>query len=100
MDDIKLGEIYGEDRISMEVTDKCTDAGEVVSIESQWGRVPFCWNGGTGLRKKREAPDLGTSGFFPATEDDGIVLGKYSEGFILKRTRKLWSHNLPMTIRL
>ena len=33
-----------------------------------------------GLGMKREAPELGTSGFFPATEDDGIVLGKYSDG--------------------
>ena len=31
------------------------------------------------LGTKREAPELGTSGFLAATEDDSVVLGKDSD---------------------
>ena len=40
----------------------------------------MCWNGGMGLRTKREETELGTSGLLPTTEDDRIVLGKDSDG--------------------
>ena len=32
------------------------------------------------LGTKREAPELGTSGFLSATEDDSVILGKNSDG--------------------
>ena len=63
----------------MEVADKCSDAGEVVSIEIRGGRAPFCWNGGMELGTKIEAPELGTSGISPDTEDNSVVLGKDSD---------------------
>ena len=65
----------------MEVAYKCYHAGEVVIIESRGGRAPFCCNGGMALGKKRETPDLGTSGISPATKYNSIVLGKYSDFF-------------------
>ena len=83
----------------MEVTDECSNTG-IMGIESQGGRVPFCWNGGMGLKTKRKAPDLGTSGFSPTTEDDKVILEKTVTDVFSERTRQLWSHNLPMPIRL
>ena len=68
----------------MEVTDDCSNAGEVMRIESQGGRAPLCWNGGMGLGAKGESPELGTSGFLPTTEDDRVILGKYSDGYFLE----------------
>ena len=68
----------------MEVADECSDDGEVVIIESRGVRAPFCWNGGMILGAKREAPELGTSGFLPATEDDSVIVGKDSDGFFLR----------------
>ena len=35
------------------------------------------------LRTKIEAPDIGTSGFSPTTEDDRVFLGKDSDGCFL-----------------
>ena len=64
----------------MEVADERSDAGEVVRIKSRGGRAPLHWNGGMGLGTKREAPELGTGGFSPATKDDIVVLGKESDG--------------------
>ena len=68
----------------MEVIDKCSDAGEVMGIEGRGGRATICWNGWMGLRTKREAPELGTSGFSPTTEDDRVVLGKDSDGYFFE----------------
>ena len=84
----------------MEVPYECSNNGEIMGIESLGGRVPLCWNGGMRLRAKREAPELGTSWFLSTTEDDRIILGKNMTKVFLKRTRQLWSHNLPMCIRL
>ena len=69
MDEREPGRIYGESSGSMEVIDKCSNAGEVMGIEGQGGRATFCWNGWMSLRTKREAPELGTSGFSSTTED-------------------------------
>ena len=67
MDGSKPGGLYGEVSVSMEVTDEGSDSGEVMIIESRGGRAPFCLNGGMVLGTKREAPELGTSGFSPTT---------------------------------
>ena len=32
------------------------------------------------LRTKKEAPELGSSGFSPTTEDDRVIVGKDSDG--------------------
>ena len=37
-----------------------------------------------GLSTKREAPELGTSGFSPTAEDDRVVLGKYSDKYFFE----------------
>ena len=100
MDSCEPGVLYGESGSSMEVTDKCSNNGEVMGIESQGGRAPLCCNVGMGLSTKREALELDTSGFSPTTEDDRFILGKNSDECFLKRTRQLWSHNLSMPIRL
>ena len=84
----------------MEVTDECYNTGEIMGIGNRGGRAPFCWNGGMGLREKREAPEFGTSVFSPAMEDDRFILGKNCDGCFSKRMRQLWSHNFPMSIRL
>ena len=55
-----------------------------MGIEILGGRAPLCWNGGMGLGAKGEAPELGTSGFLPTTEDDRVVLGKNSDGCFFK----------------
>ena len=82
MDDRNPGRLYRESGSSMEVAYDCSDAREVVHIESQGGREPLCWNGGMGLGTKREAPKLGTGGFLTSTEDDSGILGKDSDIFI------------------
>ena len=79
MDDRNPGRLYRESGSSMELAYDCSDAREVVHIESQGGREPFCWNGGMGLGTKREAPNLGTGGFLPSMEDDSGILGKDSD---------------------
>ena len=84
----------------MEVTDECSNTGEIMGIESQGGRAPLCCNGGMGLGAKGEAPELGTSGFLPTTEDDRVIMGKTVMDVFSKRMRQLWSHNLPMPMRL
>ena len=48
IDNSKPGGIYREAGDSMEVTDKCSNTGEITGIEIRGGRVPFCWNGGMG----------------------------------------------------
>ena len=53
-------------------------------IEIQGGRLPFFWNGGMGLGINIEAPELGTSGFLPATEDERFFLGKDRVGCFFK----------------
>ena len=40
------GRIFREAGGSMEVTDECSNTGEIMSIESLGDRAPFCWNGG------------------------------------------------------
>ena len=84
MDSSKPGGLRGESSGRMEVTDKCSNTGGIVGIESQWGRSPFCWNGGIGFRVKEEAPDLDTSGFLPTAEDDRVILGKNSDECFFK----------------
>ena len=37
-----------------------------------------------GLEAKGEAPELGTSGLLPTTEDDRVILGKNSDGCFFK----------------
>ena len=76
MDSRYPGGLYGEAGSSMEVTDECSNTGEVMGIKIRGGRSPFCWNGGMGLRKNREVPELGTSGFSPTTDDDRVILEK------------------------
>ena len=56
MDGSKPGGIYGEASGRMEVTDKCSNAGKVMSIESRGDRGPLFWNGRMGPRTNREAP--------------------------------------------
>ena len=80
MDSSELGGIDGEAGGRMEVTDKCSNTGEVMGIEFIGVRASFCYNGGMGLRTKKEARELGTSGFSPTTEDDRVILGKNSGG--------------------
>ena len=63
----------------MEVTDDYSNTGDIMGIEIRGGRATFCWNGGMGLRTKRESPELSTSGFLPTTEDDRVILGKNSD---------------------
>ena len=84
----------------MEVTYECYNTGDIMGIESQGDKAPLCWNGGMGLRTKRETQELGTSGFSPTTEYDRVILKKNSDGCFSKMTRQLWSHILPMAIRL
>ena len=84
----------------MEITDECSNTGDIVGIEIRGGRAPFCWNGGMGLGAKGEAPELGTIGLLTTTEDDRFILGENSDNFFSKRMRQLWSHNFPMPIRL
>ena len=89
----------------MEVTDKCSNTGEIMRIESRGGRTPFCWNGGMGLGAKGEAPELVTSGFSPTTEDDRVILGKISDdGFSYRGrlpgsiiTDRLFSETIPFS---
>ena len=45
----EFGDVFG----SIKVIDECSDPGEVMSIESQGDRAPFCWNKEMGLRMKR-----------------------------------------------
>ena len=71
--------IYREARGSMEVTDECSNTGDIVGIEIQGVRSPLFCNGGMVLRTKREAPELVTSGFSPTTEDDRVFLGENSD---------------------
>ena len=75
MDSSEPGGLYGKAGDSMEVTDKCSNTGEIMGIESLCFRAPFCWNGGMVLRENIEAPELGTSVFFPNTEDGRVILG-------------------------
>ena len=75
MDSSKLGGLYGESGSSMKVSDKCSNTGDIMGIESLGGRDPLCWNGGMVLRTKIEAPELGTSDFSPTTEDDRVIWG-------------------------
>ena len=75
MDSSEPGGLYREAINSMEVTDKCSNTGEVMGIEIRGGRASFCWNGVMGLKTKREAPELGTSGFLPIVEDYRVILG-------------------------
>ena len=76
--------LYGEPGGSIEVTDDCSNTGEIMGIESQGVRSPFCWNGGMGLGEKGEAPEIGTSGFLPTTEDYRVIPGKNSDGCFFK----------------
>ena len=100
MDSIEPGGIYREVGGNMEVTDECSNTGDIMGIEIRGGRALLCCNVGMGLSTKREALELDTSGFSPTTEDDRFILGKNSDECFLKRTRQLWSHNLSMPIRL
>ena len=74
MDISEPGGLYGEAGGSMGVTGEFSNTGEIMGIGSLGGRAPFCWNGGMGLRVKREAPELGTSGFLPTMEDEKVIL--------------------------
>ena len=78
------GELYREAGVIMEVTDECSNTGEIVGIEIRGVRAPFCWNGGMGLGAKGEAPDLSTSGLSPTMEGDIVILGENSDGCFFK----------------
>ena len=80
MDSIEPGGIYREVGGNMEVTDECSNTGDIMGIEIRGGRALFCFNVGMGLRAKREAPELGTSVFSSTMEDERVILGENSGG--------------------
>ena len=57
------------------------------------------------MRKNREAPDLGTSGLFPITEDEKVILGGNSDGCFFEEdaavlvTQFTNSHQVVMEVR-
>ena len=81
---IKPGGLYGEAGVSMEVTDKCYNTGDVVGVEA-----PFCWNVVMVLGAKGEGTELGNSGFSPTTEYDRVILGKTVTDVFSKSMRQL-----------
>ena len=54
---------------------------------------------------KREASELGTSGFLPATEDDSVILGENSDGCFFEEdaevvvTQFADAHQVVMEVR-
>ena len=52
MDISKPGGIYREAGGSMEVTEECSNNGEIICIEIRGDRAPFYWNGGMVLGAK------------------------------------------------
>ena len=52
----KTGVLYREAGSSMEVTDECSNTGEIMGIESQGGRALFCLNREIELGAKGEVP--------------------------------------------
>ena len=60
----------------MELSAEGTDAREVLVVESDSTRFPFSWDQWIILGEEVKPTNLGTSGFAPPSEEDGVILAK------------------------
>ena len=60
---------------SMEVSDKGSNAGQVMGIQGGGRGAPLRWDRLMYLRKKRETPKFGAGEFAPTAKDEHVVLG-------------------------
>ena len=76
------GEPGGLDREAgscMEIMDKRTDTGKVMSIENSWCLCCPCGGGGV-IGDERELPQFGTVLFLPTVEKGGAIWSKDGNG--------------------
>ena len=84
----------------MEAANEGSDDMEVVVIESNRTRFPFGWYRQVILGAEVKPSKFGAGKFVTPSEEDGVILAKYSDGHFSNITWQSGSHNCLIPIKL
>ena len=85
---------------SVEIANKGSNSGQVMSIQGEGRGAPLRWYRWMRLEEDRETPNFGTGEFAPTAKDDHVVLGEHSDCSFSNKTLQSWSQSFPIPIRL